>query len=93
MNYDHLLGQPGSAATRLAPFAAQWDRDHTFPKEALQELARLGAFGIAVPEQYGGAGMDYTAVALALDPSNALVRQNYDLFKEINDRAAQKDRR
>ena len=29
--------------------------------------------------------------ALALEPSNALVRQNYDLFKEINDRAAQKD--
>jgi len=55
------------AANRLAPFAAQWDRDHTFPKEALQELARLGAFGIAVPEQYGGAGMDYTAVALALE--------------------------
>jgi butyryl-CoA dehydrogenase len=55
------------AARRLAPFAAQWDRDHTFPKEALQELARLGAFGIAVPEQYGGAGMDYTAVAVALE--------------------------
>ena len=31
--------------------------------------------------------------ALALDPGNALVRQNYDLFKEINDRAAQKDGR
>ena len=55
------------AARRLAPFAAQWDREHTFPKEALRELARLGAFGIAVPEQYGGAGMDYTAVAVALE--------------------------
>ena len=31
--------------------------------------------------------------ALALEPSNALVRQNYDLFKEINDRASQKDGR
>ncbi len=31
--------------------------------------------------------------ALAIDPSNALVRQNYDLFKEINDRALQKDGR
>ena len=31
--------------------------------------------------------------ALALDPNNALVRQNYDLFKEINDRATQKDGR
>ena len=55
------------AQTRLAPFAAQWDRDHTFPKEALKELANLGCYGIAVPEQYGGAGMDYTAVAIALE--------------------------
>ena len=55
------------AQTRLAPFAAQWDRDHAFPKEALKELAGLGCYGIAVPEQYGGAGMDYTAVAVALE--------------------------
>ncbi|MDZ7653574.1 MAG: acyl-CoA dehydrogenase family protein [Burkholderiaceae bacterium] len=55
------------AQTRLAPFAAQWDRDHTFPQDALKELAGLGCFGIAVPEQYGGASMDYTAVAVALE--------------------------
>ena len=55
------------ASTRLAPNAARWDREHTFPKEALAELAALGTFGIAVPEQYGGAGMDYTALAVALE--------------------------
>jgi hypothetical protein len=55
------------ASTRLAPFAAQWDRDHTFPRDALKELAALGCYGIAVPEAYGGAGMDYTAVAVALE--------------------------
>ncbi len=55
------------AANRLVPFAAQWDRDHTFPQDALKELAQMGTFGIAVPEQYGGAGMDYTAVAVALE--------------------------
>ena len=55
------------AANRLAPNAAQWDRDHVFPKEALAELAALGTFGIAVPEEYGGAGMDYTALAVALE--------------------------
>ena len=55
------------AQARLAPFAAQWDREHTFPKAALRELAALGVFGIAVPEPYGGAGMDYTAVAVALE--------------------------
>ena len=55
------------AQSRLAPFAAQWDRDHAFPKDALKELAALGVFGIAVPEQYGGAGMDYTSLAIALE--------------------------
>jgi alkylation response protein AidB-like acyl-CoA dehydrogenase len=55
------------AQSRLAPFAAQWDRAHTFPQDALKELAALGAFGIAVPERYGGAGMDTTALAIALE--------------------------
>jgi butyryl-CoA dehydrogenase len=55
------------ASRRLAPFAAQWDREHSFPAEQLKELAALGTFGIAVPEQWGGAGMDYTAIAVALE--------------------------
>nr|WP_314545033.1 acyl-CoA dehydrogenase family protein [uncultured Massilia sp.] len=55
------------AQERLAPNAARWDRDHHFPKEELQELARLGAFGVAVPEEYGGAGLDYVALALVLE--------------------------
>ena len=55
------------AAQRLAPYAADWDRSATFPREALKELAALGAYGIAVPENYGGAGMDYTALAVALE--------------------------
>ena len=55
------------AQQRLAPFAAEWDRSATFPKEALAELAALGTFGIAVPDHYGGAGMDYLALAIALE--------------------------
>jgi butyryl-CoA dehydrogenase len=55
------------SANRLAPFAADWDRNATFPKQALAELAALGTFGIAVPEEYGGAGMDSTALAIALE--------------------------
>ena len=55
------------AQARLAPFAAEWDRRHLFPQDALHELAQLGAFGIAVPEEWGGAGMDYTALAVALE--------------------------
>jgi butyryl-CoA dehydrogenase len=52
---------------RLAPNAARWDREHHFPREELKELAQLGAFGVAVPEQYGGAGLDYVALALVLE--------------------------
>jgi alkylation response protein AidB-like acyl-CoA dehydrogenase len=55
------------AQQRLAPFAAEWDRNATFPKQALAELAALGTFGIAVPDHYGGAGMDYLALAIALE--------------------------
>jgi alkylation response protein AidB-like acyl-CoA dehydrogenase len=55
------------AQARLAPFAAEWDRKHVFPHDALHELAQLGAFGIAVPQEWGGAGMDYTALAIALE--------------------------
>jgi butyryl-CoA dehydrogenase len=67
---EHLLLREALrsfARERLAPFAAQWDRDHTFPRQALAELAQLGVFGIAVPEEFGGAGMDYTALAIALE--------------------------
>jgi len=55
------------AQERLAPFAADWDRDHTFPREALNELAGLGAMGMVVPEEWGGAGMDYMSLVLALE--------------------------
>jgi butyryl-CoA dehydrogenase len=55
------------ARERLAPFAAEWDRNHTFPRAALAELGRLGAYGIAIPERYGGAGLDYVSLAVALE--------------------------
>src|SRR2546429_8021379 len=55
------------ARERLAPFAAEWDRGHIFPREALAELALLGACGIVVPERHGGAGLDYLSLAVALE--------------------------
>ncbi|HEV7413026.1 MAG TPA: acyl-CoA dehydrogenase family protein [Casimicrobiaceae bacterium] len=55
------------AQQRLAPFAAAWDREHEFPRDALRELAALGACGIVVPESYGGAGLDYVSLAVALE--------------------------
>ena len=52
---------------QLKPHAAQWDRDSSFPHDALRQLAALGAFGIAVPEELGGAGLDYLSLALAIE--------------------------
>ncbi len=52
---------------QIAPYAAQWDRERSFPAEALRGLAQLGAFGVAVPEALGGAGLDYVALALVIE--------------------------
>ena len=52
---------------RIAPFAADWDRDGSFPAEQLKEMAELGLFGMFIPEQWGGAGADYLAFALAIE--------------------------
>ena len=55
------------AQERLAPNSAAWDRDKTFPAEALKELGALGAMGMTVPEAYGGAGMDTMSLVLTLE--------------------------
>jgi butyryl-CoA dehydrogenase len=55
------------AQGRLAPNAARWDKEHHFPQEELKGLAALGAFGVAVPEELGGAGLDYVSLALVLE--------------------------
>jgi len=55
------------ARERLAPFAYEWDKHHVFPAQALKELGALGALGMTVPEEWGGAGMDYRALVLALE--------------------------
>jgi butyryl-CoA dehydrogenase len=55
------------AAERLAPNAAAWDRDATFPTEAIAGMAELGLMGMVVPEEWGGAGADTLTHALALE--------------------------
>ena len=55
------------AREQLWPHAAQWDRERTFPREAHRGLAALGAYGICVPEEYGGANLDYVTLALVLE--------------------------
>src|SRR5687767_5309210 len=55
------------AREQLAPHAASRDRDKTFPREALQGLAAMGLYGVAIVEEWGGAGLDYTALAVACE--------------------------
>ncbi|CAG4891486.1 acyl-CoA dehydrogenase family protein [Paraburkholderia saeva] len=51
----------------VTPHAAQWDRERTFPKDVHRQLAELGAYGVLVPEEYGGAGLDALALAVILE--------------------------
>ncbi len=52
---------------RIAPHAAAWDKNHHFPKAELRGLAELGCYGVAVPTEWGGAGLDYLALAIILE--------------------------
>ncbi len=51
----------------IAPNAAHWDRHHQFPHEELKGLAALGCYGVAVPPEWDGAGLDYLALAVILE--------------------------
>ena len=51
----------------IAPQAARWDREHHFPAAELRGLAELGCYGVAVPTEYEGAGLDYLALAVILE--------------------------
>ncbi|HRH88627.1 MAG TPA: acyl-CoA dehydrogenase family protein [Rubrivivax sp.] len=52
---------------RIAPQAASWDKTHHFPQAELRGLAELGCYGVAVPAEWGGAGLDYLALAVILE--------------------------
>jgi len=55
------------ARAELWPHAARWDRERHFPREVHRGLAALGAYGICVPEELGGAGLDYLSLSLVLE--------------------------
>ena len=55
------------ADEKIAPKAAEWDREHHFPRELFAELGDLGLMGVCVPEEHGGAGADFLAYMLVLE--------------------------
>nr|XP_033811394.1 short-chain specific acyl-CoA dehydrogenase, mitochondrial isoform X2 [Geotrypetes seraphini] len=55
------------AEKELAPVAAQLDREHRFPAEHVKKMGALGLLAMDVPQEYGGAGLDYLAYSIALE--------------------------
>ncbi len=51
----------------IKPHAARWDKEHHFPKDVHRGLAALGTYGVCVPTDYGGAGLDYVTLAVVLE--------------------------
>ena len=54
-------------AAEIEPNAAEWDRNRSYPAQTVQQLGELGMFGMLVPEEWGGAGLDVVSYCLALE--------------------------
>ena len=70
LSEDHLAVQEAVrqfVQAEVAPHAAAWDKSHAFPKAALRGLADLGCYGVAVPTEWEGAGLDYLALSVILE--------------------------
>jgi alkylation response protein AidB-like acyl-CoA dehydrogenase len=70
LSEDHRAVQDAVRAyvqDHIAPQAAAWDKNHHFPKAELRGLAELGCYGVAVPTEWDGAGLDYLALAVILE--------------------------
>jgi len=57
----------GFARLEIEPNAAEWDREHRFPRELYRKLAELGLMGVCIPEELGGAGADFLSYILVLE--------------------------
>src|ERR671935_136577 len=55
------------ADEELKPNARRWDEKHEFPRDAVRKLGEMGLMGVAVPPEWGGAGMDAVAYAVAME--------------------------
>ena len=70
LSEDHIAVQDAVRSfvqAEIAPHAAAWDKSHTFPAAQLKGLAALGCYGVAVPSEWDGAGLDYLALSLILE--------------------------
>ncbi len=70
------------AAKKIAPYADQWDADHYFPyEEVIKPMGELGFFGMCIPEEYGGEGMDWLSAAIITEE---IARASSSLRVQVN---------
>ncbi len=55
------------AAEHIAPFAAAWDRDKSFPRDVIRKMGELGFFGMLIPEQWDGLGVDTQTYLMVME--------------------------
>jgi alkylation response protein AidB-like acyl-CoA dehydrogenase len=55
------------AAEQILPNSRQWEHDTKFPRDLLYEMGELGYLGVPIPEEYGGAGLDYISEAIVFE--------------------------
>jgi alkylation response protein AidB-like acyl-CoA dehydrogenase len=55
------------AKNHIKPHAEEWDENEEFPRELFSKLGDLGIMGVTIPEEYGGAGLDYVSYAIAIE--------------------------
>lgn len=51
----------------LKPIASKIDREHLYPSEQIKKMGELGLMAVAVPEEFGGTGLDYLAYSIATE--------------------------
>lgn len=74
------------AQAKIAPRAAQIDRDNEFPNELWPEMGKLGLLGVTVPEEYGGSDMGYIEHIVAVEEisrASASVGLSYGAFSNL----------
>ncbi|HXN30879.1 MAG TPA: acyl-CoA dehydrogenase family protein, partial [Polyangiaceae bacterium] len=59
------------AQREVAPKAAELDKTGRWPSEIVAKMADIGLLGVAIPQEYGGAGMDTLSYALAMEEVSA----------------------
>ncbi len=60
------------AQEEVAPLAAEMDKTATFRMELVKQMGELGFMGVAIPEQYGGGGMDYRCYSIVVEELSAV---------------------